>query len=199
MRLIAISVCLLPMATFGACSLRDCGVESGEGAGATTSSPIRAALSSALNRAKAPTLVSVSCVAIEVSSAPTPRCPHEMARVGEKLCIDRWEASLVDENGKPINPYEPIKGKNVVAVSQSGVIPQGYISLFEATIACKAAGKRTCTTREWVDACQGMARSKRTYPYGNTYQKGACNDVTRIHPVSLVYPRIEATRLDHAQ
>jgi formylglycine-generating enzyme required for sulfatase activity len=111
-----------------------------------------------------------------------------MALVGSKLCVDRWEASLADEAGDPVSPYEPIKAKKVVAVSKPGVVPQAYISLYQATKACAAAGKRMCTTQEWLDACQGPVRPKRTYPYGDRHQKKACNDTTPIHPVSLVFP-----------
>jgi len=111
-----------------------------------------------------------------------------MALIGDKLCVDRWEASLVDEAGKAVSPYEPIKQKKVRAVSKAGVVPQAYVSLFQATQACESAGKRMCTTQEWIDACQGAKRPMRTYPYGNKHQKGACNDTTRIHPASLVFP-----------
>ncbi|MFW5738766.1 MAG: SUMF1/EgtB/PvdO family nonheme iron enzyme [Myxococcota bacterium] len=113
-----------------------------------------------------------------------------MALIGDKLCIDRWENTVVDADGNPLSPYEPVdrKSKRTVAVSKPGVVPQGYISLHEATKACKAAGKRMCTTQEWLDACQGLARPKRTYPYGNVKRRGVCNDATAIHPVSLVFP-----------
>jgi formylglycine-generating enzyme required for sulfatase activity len=111
-----------------------------------------------------------------------------MALVGSKLCVDRWEASLVDEKGDPVSPYDPIKTKKVVAVSRPGVVPQAHVSLYQATRACEAAGKRICNTQEWLDACQGAERPKRTYPYGAKHRKGACNDKTRIHPVSLVFP-----------
>ena len=59
--------------------------------------------------------------------------------------------------------------------------PQGYISQIEATAACNASGKRLCTLPEWMAACQGPQRF--TYPYGNTYVDGACNEGRSGHPV----------------
>jgi formylglycine-generating enzyme required for sulfatase activity len=45
-----------------------------------------------------------------------------------------------------------------------------------------------CTTAEWLEACQGPTRPKRTYPYGDKHIKRACNDETRMHPASRVFP-----------
>ncbi|HPY20683.1 MAG TPA: SUMF1/EgtB/PvdO family nonheme iron enzyme [Polyangiaceae bacterium] len=129
-------------------------------------------------------------------------CPQGMALVGPQLCVDQWEASLVDEHGSPISPYLPVGTKKVVAVSRPDVVPQAHISLFQATRACEAAGKRICTTQEWLDACQGVEKPKRTYPYGQKHRARACNDRTRIHPVSLVFPgrrRHDAVTLNDAR
>lgn len=104
-----------------------------------------------------------------------PTCPPEMALAGES-CVDRWEAHL-----RGWSPYEvPTAG---VAVSEAGAVPQGYISGEVAAEACAAAGKRLCTSEEWMRACQGPEGT--LYPYGDTYQAGACNDTyPGGHPVS---------------
>ncbi len=166
-----------------ACSLRKCSSDSASGDAAPAASAPASASTAIHSVASAPASASSAPPVI-----PAPPCPPEMALIGEKLCIDRWEASLVDAEGSTVSPYEPVDGKNVLATSRPGVTPQGYISLFQATKACDAAGKRICTTQEWVDACQGQRRSKRTYPYGPRYRAAACNDKTAIHPVSLVFP-----------
>lgn len=100
-------------------------------------------------------------------------CLTGMAHI-ENFCIDRWEAHLPDQS-----PYEvPREG---IAQTAPGMIPQGYISAEVAEAACQRAGKRLCSTPEWLRACQGP-RSM-TYPYGNTYRPSACNEGRQIHPV----------------
>ena len=104
-------------------------------------------------------------------------CPEEMALVGRRFCIDRWEAITIDHS-----PYHPVKQKPVVAASKPGVVPQGYIGADQADAACKRAGKRLCTTQQWVDACMGTEKPKREYPYGPKEVAGACNTNRRVHP-----------------
>lgn len=100
-------------------------------------------------------------------------CPSEMARVGA-VCVDRWEAAI-----EGWSPYEVPSGG--VAVSAAGRVPQGYISAEVAEAACAAAGKRLCTSEEWLLACSG---GERTYPYGNDYDPAACNtEYAGAHPV----------------
>ena len=78
----------------------------------------------------------------------------------DSVCIDRWEASLVEkqEDGgeKPWSPFHAPTGamKRVRAISKPGVVPQGYISGAQASAACEASGKRLCTTYEWEAACR---------------------------------------------
>ena len=57
-----------------------------------------------------------------------------------KFAIDTFEASL-DESGK--------------ATSGVKAIPGISMSWYAAKDACEAAGKRLCTEREWLTACQG--------------------------------------------
>lgn len=88
--------------------------------------------------------------------------------------IDSFEASL---NGK-------------LAESRAGVEPARSVSWYEADAACKAAGKRLCTEKEWLAACTGTAESDADgngvisddpirglkYGYSNDRLAGACAD-----------------------
>jgi len=110
-------------------------------------------------------------------------CPDNMSLVTRgkvRVCIDRWEASLLEvmKNGeeRPHSPYttpNTAVGMKIKAVSVPGVVPQAYVSKYQANIACKAAGKRLCGGEEWRVACEGSA--KQTYPYGNKVDRKACN------------------------
>jgi hypothetical protein len=110
-----------------------------------------------------------------------------MALVGGRFCIDRWEASLVEvgpDGERPFSPYETPEGLAVRAVSREGVVPQGYVSRDEATRACAASGKRLCLEAEWTLACRG--ETSRAFPYGDTHERGACND-SGASPLRLLY------------
>lgn len=88
--------------------------------------------------------------------------------------IDAWEASL-DAEGR--------------ALSVAGVRP-AEVSWYEATEACKKAGKRLCTEEEWVSACTGAPAvddngngdftddkvEGTLFPYGPFHEGGRCND-----------------------
>lgn len=100
-------------------------------------------------------------------------CPQGMVLVDD-FCMDRWEASIRDWS-----PYQvPLTG---VAVTLPDVAPQGYISGDVAEAVCTAAGKRLCTSPEWLRACGGPTGT--IYPYGNSYQTDACNEGRTVHPV----------------
>ncbi len=106
------------------------------------------------------------------------KCPDGMVNVLGRFCIDRYEASTVEVIGKgktrKHSPFAPVAGLKVKAVSRKGVFPQAHISRDQAEAACMNAGKRLCTDDEWITACKG--KSPTTYPYGDEYKKGACND-----------------------
>jgi formylglycine-generating enzyme required for sulfatase activity len=110
----------------------------------------------------------------DTAEAPSPACPAEMAYLGS-FCIDRWEAALEGRS-----PYGPPDGEGR-AIAAAGQVPAGYLSGDQAEAACWAAGKRLCTSDEWRSACQGPAG--RAFPYGDTYQAGACNEGRATHPV----------------
>jgi hypothetical protein len=122
-----------------------------------------------------------------VAPAPSP-CPREMARVGA-TCVDRWEAHLVvaDALGGatrwPHYQLPPAPNVRYEARSAAGITPQGLVSRHEAERACRNAGKRLCTLREWRRACQGSARAK--YPYGADEVPGRCNSDKKHLPTLL--------------
>jgi formylglycine-generating enzyme required for sulfatase activity len=112
------------------------------------------------------------------------------------VCVDRWEASLVERVAahpgpgfveQPWSPYLAVDGhvQDVRAVSRPGVIPQAYISGKQAAAACNASGKRLCAADEWEHACRGPSNFQ--FPYGDQRRAGACNDDVRtLHPVAEV-------------
>ena len=93
---------------------------------------------------------------------------------GTPFWIDSFEAS-VDKSGK--------------ALSMASA-PPANATWYEAKTACEAAGKRLCTTREWVEACQGTAAvdddgtgsyaddyvEGNQFPYADYYEPRWCRD-----------------------
>ena len=111
-------------------------------------------------------------------------CPKLMVLVNKAFCIDRFEAALQQQQGGAwvkASPYLTVGTRKVRAIPAKGMVPQGYISGLEAAQACANAGKRLCTSTEWLAACQGPGSL--TYPYGKNHQPGACNDDYQGHPV----------------
>jgi len=122
-----------------------------------------------------------------------------MALVRGAVCVDRWEASLVqispDGRERPWSPFKKVRGskRKLRAVSRPNVSPQGYISAVAAAQSCRAAGKRLCLAAEWQTACRGPKDT--TYPYGPDRRAGMCNDDgRRIHPVAEVTGRLGLSR-----
>jgi len=92
------------------------------------------------------------------------------------VCVDRWEAFLVDHS-----PYDAPTAPGIASAAE-GAVPQGYISGELAQASCEAAGKRLCTATEWMRACGGPDAT--TYPYGDVYDPDACNtSYAGDHPV----------------
>lgn len=112
---------------------------------------------------------------------PASPCPPDMVLVDDTFCIDLTEAALeelIDATWTAFSPYQTVDGHDVRAVSGLGRIPQAYLSGDEAEAACERAGKRLCSSEEWVLACEGPDGF--TWPYGNTYDAATCN-VTYPH------------------
>jgi formylglycine-generating enzyme required for sulfatase activity len=134
----------------------------------------------------------VALAALLVAQTP-PRdghCPEGSTLIQGTFCIDRYEATLVEVlrrgRTRPWSPFvSPQHGHTYRAVSRAGVRPQGYISQNQARSACEHAGKRLCTESEWVTACRGP--SPTTWPYGDQYISGRCNDA-RENPVPRIFP-----------
>ena len=100
-----------------------------------------------------------------------------MVLVDGAFCIDVAEAALESWDGTvwvAWSPFQALSGQTVRAISGLGKVPQAHISGTEARAACEAAGKRLCTSAEWLSACRGPDQT--TWPYGDTYQPDACND-----------------------
>jgi hypothetical protein len=118
-------------------------------------------------------------------------CPSGMAYVDSDphaFCIDRWEATVIEIDGKDESPHsgvQPVTNLKVKAVSRAGVTPQGYISKNEAESACKNARKRLCSGEEWERACRG--KHPTTFPYGDERKPGYCNDSGQA-PLATLYP-----------
>jgi sulfatase modifying factor 1 len=122
-------------------------------------------------------------------------CPADMVLVAGRVCVDRYEASLLevlpDGTTRDWSPYYNPGTTRVRAVSRAGVHPQAYISGAESERACRDAGKRLCRRDEWLSACQGPSR--RTYPFGNAPVAGACNVGRRPHPLVSFYGRSDSS------
>jgi formylglycine-generating enzyme len=112
------------------------------------------------------------------TDADTDGCPGAMDLVDTSFCIDRYEAALEAWDGSvwvARSPYDTLgSDERVRAVVRAGQVPQAYISGDEAQAACEQAGKRLCTSDEWLEACRGPQGT--TYPYGDSHVSGACND-----------------------
>ncbi len=78
------------------------------------------------------------------------RCPPGMRLVGDRVCVDLYEAP------------------NVV-----GAAPLANRNLFAFINICQQAGKRTCMADEWEEACLGPDNLR--FGYSNVPQAGACN------------------------
>ena len=125
--------------------------------------------------------------------APVPgaKCAPDMASVGDRFCVDRYEGSLVEVSGNAESqwsPYAmPLPGRTYKAVSRAGVTPQAYISGAQAESACERAGKRLCNPVEWRAACMGP--KKYAWGYGPTRKSNACNDRGKS-PMMHFYPQV---------
>src|SRR5690606_26073234 len=98
-----------------------------------------------------------------------PRVGPERARAMPLPPLPAWQK-------KPFKPR---------AVSEPGVIPQGYMSYYMAKQACAAAGKRLCRDEQWETARKGQARTK--FPNGDDYVAGRCNVFREFHPADVLH------------
>ncbi len=96
-------------------------------------------------------------------------CPDGMVAVSDTLCMDRWEASRSDATSSSPGT------DSSAATSRYGVIPWLVGDETVAGNACTAAGKRLCTTTEWIAACRGP--EEHAYAYGDVYEAEICNGI----------------------
>ena len=121
------------------------------------------------------------------------QCPTDSVLVirgdGSGVCVDQYEAMVVLVNGSaawPFNkPVDALPLGSYFAVPARGERPQAYISANQGRAACQAAGKDLCALEDWMRACQGPANL--TYPYGDSFVEGACNEGRRVNPVNELY------------
>jgi hypothetical protein len=123
------------------------------------------------------------------SPRPRARCPRDMANVGDRFCVDRYEGSLLERRDdgevQPWSPFLPPEAGHVyLAQSVAGVVPQGYISGAQAERACAAVQKRLCQPVEWRAACGGSQGT--AYPYGPVRVAGKCHD-TGVAPMLALH------------
>ncbi|KYF96980.1 hypothetical protein BE20_40295 [Sorangium cellulosum] len=88
------------------------------------------------------------------------------------------------------------RGRATAALARSrfGVRPSGYVTGLVAESACAAAGKRLCSVDEFVTACRG--EDDTLYPYGDTFEEGACNVFRPAHPAALLHGNASMGHLD---
>jgi formylglycine-generating enzyme len=134
----------------------------------------------------------IGCLAASSPSEGKGGCPGGMALIAvdgvPAYCIDRWEAHVVEVNGKTESdhsPTQPVTNLTVRAITKAGVKPQGYISKNEAEAACKASRKRLCKADEWDRACRGKVPT--AFPYGDERKTGYCNDSGHA-PLQSLHP-----------
>jgi len=122
-------------------------------------------------------------------------CPSYMSLVkdteadGHLVCVDIYESAVVQilPNGTeiPHNYFDVVDNLIVKAIPGVNVKPQAYISAAQGGNACQLAGKRLCLLSEWLSACRGV--NNYTYPYGDDYHKGYCNEGRPVNPVIQIY------------
>jgi formylglycine-generating enzyme required for sulfatase activity len=106
----------------------------------------------------------------------------------DAFCIDVYEAFLVEIVAGQEAAWSPFLNpgaREVRAKSAPDAIPQGHISEVTAGAACANAGKRLCTSSEWLRACHGP--DDFTYPYGDAQIADTCNDHRATHPAVDLY------------
>ncbi len=112
-----------------------------------------------------------------------PPDPRLLQRVFEVWQVERLNFGSIGARAIPLPELPAIQRTlrfEPKAISQPGVVPQGYLSYYTARLACANAGKRLCTEDEWVTACRGSRQTQ--FPYGGQYVPGNCNVHRALHP-----------------
>jgi formylglycine-generating enzyme len=109
----------------------------------------------------------------------------------------RWTVGTPNARAMPLPELSAWQRRNEPsprAVSERGVVPQGYLSYYSAKRACERAGKRLCSELEWQTACRGEGDT--TFPYGQTYREAPCNVAQPHHPAFVLHGLSSAGHLD---
>ncbi len=102
------------------------------------------------------------------------RCPTGMVPVPDAkaplFCIDAWEGLAAGDLGAADQyPTWPEPASRAASVSRAGVKPTTAVSWYQASAACKNAGKHLCTVAEWTDACDGLlGPGGSAFPWGDS-------------------------------
>jgi formylglycine-generating enzyme len=125
---------------------------------------------------------------------PRARCSADMGLVFGVVCVDRYEASVVERapDGTLLAhaANQPLAdGHTYVARSVAGVMPQAYVSGAQALAACQQAGKRLCAPVEWRAACGGSEGY--AFPYGPERVPARCHD-NGVNPMLAYHADTEA-------
>ena len=129
--------------------------------------------------------------AVGEATAVRAACPQLMTLVDGRFCIDRYEAALERRGARgrwePARRGLPVGDREVRATPAQSRKPYGHVSARGAERACARAGKRLCSSDEWLAACQGPDANP--WPYGDEHIEGRCNDsYPGEHPVLDLFP-----------
>ncbi len=113
--------------------------------------------------------------------APAQRsvCPDDMVVARPGVCIDKYEYSSRDD-GRPDLAMSAV-------MEQTGPV-------YDAENLCALKGKRTCTRREWVDACVGSDDVKKPPGKCNTDKQWRSVDARKV----MLRDEEELARLDQS-
>jgi hypothetical protein len=129
--------------------------------------------------------------------------PYYHPALGQtRASFRRWETERLEMGNvaarrMPLPPppsWQLAETVDPKAISERGVVPNGYLNRDVAERACKNAGKRLCTSDEWVTACRGFQRRK--FPYGDDYAYGVCNVHGPHHPALVLHGNASIGHLD---
>ena len=120
-------------------------------------------------------------------------------RASAALALAQWASQRlrvgdVQARAMPLPPLLAWPPATLRAVSRGGVLPAGYVSGLVARRACEQAAKRLCTLEELSTACRGEDDTQ--FPYGDSYEDGACNVFREAHPAALLHDNAAIGHLD---
>ena len=109
-----------------------------------------------------------------------PSCPDDMALVlaGRSTVGVEEPAAGYEEHARTVH-LEPYCMDRYEYPNRAGELPRNDVSWLEADEACRALGKRLCSSDEWERACRGTAGHR--YAYGRNRLPHFCNTPYRHH------------------